>query len=75
MFSAYSKWTYERSLQLDLKLVYELEWQFYKSLLESATEIFSYSLAVLLFSLILGYKISNFKNYLCISMCGFYGMF
>jgi hypothetical protein len=74
MFSSYNKWTYERSfLRLDPKLVYELEWQFYKSLVEAAVEIAAYSFTVLFFSKLFGYEILNWRRYLSISMCGFYG--
>ncbi|KAI6184298.1 Protein ARV [Aphelenchoides bicaudatus] len=75
MFSAYQKWTHERSSLPDLKLVYELEWQFYKSLLESASEIVVYSIVVLLLTQAFGHKIPNTKKFLCTTMCGFYGNF
>ncbi|KAI6242952.1 Protein ARV [Aphelenchoides fujianensis] len=40
MFSAYDKWTEQKAAgNGDSKMVYELEWAFYKSLIESAVEI------------------------------------
>ncbi|KAI6172028.1 Protein ARV [Aphelenchoides besseyi] len=75
MFNAYNKWTEQKfAMHSDSKVVYELEWTFYKSLLESGIELLTYAIVAYLIAVyIFKYKIPNRQQFLSISLCGFYG--
>jgi len=56
-----------------MPLIYDLEWRFYKSLLQSAAEMAGFALSALFCTLFMGFKVRSFRNYLATTCCGFYG--
>ena len=53
--------------------IYNLEWRFYKSLLDSATENIAYSACALALSTFFRVREKRALKYICITLCSFYG--